>query len=102
MRRRKATRTKEILLRKFYTMQPDCVAKASAWQDRGAKEAGRQHSHSGPMMNHVSSITVAPGKTAIFVWTCEGTTNLEFACDIPSHCEEARAARSLLFDRRSI
>ena len=54
------------------------------------------------MMNHVSSITVAPGKTAIFVWTCEGTTNLEFACDIPGHCEEARAARSLLFDRRSI
>lgn len=88
MRRRKATRAKAILAKEYHTMPSDYVAKPSARQDGGTKEAGRQHSHSGPMMDHVSGVIVTPGKTATFVWTFAGTTDLAFACDIPEHCQE--------------
>ncbi len=46
------------------------------------------HAHAMAMEAHDSGITVAPGKTAAFVWTFVRTSNLEFACDIPGHYED--------------
>ena len=47
-----------------------------------------QHDHSAMAMNHSSGVSVAPGKTATFVWTFKRTSDLEFACDIPGHYED--------------
>lgn len=46
------------------------------------------HAHAMAMEAHQSGVTVAPGKTATFVWTFTRTSNLEFACDIPGHYED--------------
>jgi uncharacterized cupredoxin-like copper-binding protein len=46
------------------------------------------HAHAMTMDAHDSGVTVAPGKTATFVWTFVSTANLEFACDIPGHYED--------------
>jgi uncharacterized cupredoxin-like copper-binding protein len=46
------------------------------------------HGHAMAMDAHDSGVTVAPGKTATFVWTFARTANLEFACDIPGHYED--------------
>jgi uncharacterized cupredoxin-like copper-binding protein len=50
------------------------------------KQSG--HAHAMAMEEHDSGVTVAPGKTATFVWTFARTPNLEFACDIPGHYED--------------
>jgi uncharacterized cupredoxin-like copper-binding protein len=46
------------------------------------------HAHAMAMDVHQSGVSVAPGKTATFVWTFARTPNLEFACDIPGHYED--------------
>jgi len=46
------------------------------------------HAHAMAMDAHQSGATVAPGKTATFVWSFARTPNLEFACDIPGHYED--------------
>jgi uncharacterized cupredoxin-like copper-binding protein len=46
------------------------------------------HAHAMAMEAHQSGVTVAPGKTASFVWTFARTLDLEFACDIPGHYED--------------
>jgi uncharacterized cupredoxin-like copper-binding protein len=46
------------------------------------------HAHAMAMEAHQSGVTVAPGKTASFVWTFARTPDLEFACDIPGHYED--------------
>ena len=46
------------------------------------------HAHAMAMDMHDGGVTVAPGKTASFVWTFARTPDLEFACDIPGHYED--------------
>jgi uncharacterized cupredoxin-like copper-binding protein len=46
------------------------------------------HAHAMAMEEHESGVTVAPGRTATFVWSFARTLNLEFACDIPGHYED--------------
>jgi uncharacterized cupredoxin-like copper-binding protein len=46
------------------------------------------HAHAMAMEAHESGVTVAPGKTASFVWTFARTPDLEFACDIAGHYED--------------
>lgn len=53
-----------------------------------AGHAGAGYAGVGPMMQHGSGVTVAPGKTESFVWTFQRTPDLEFACDIPGHYED--------------
>jgi uncharacterized cupredoxin-like copper-binding protein len=52
------------------------------------KQGGAGHAHAMAMDEHRSGVTVAPGKTASFVWSFARTPNLEFACDIPGHYED--------------
>ncbi|TPG96201.1 copper-binding protein [Pseudomonas caspiana] len=54
--------------------------------DHGAM-AGMEHSSQGQGMKHddPNSVLIEPGKTAELTWTFTKATNLEFACNIPSH-----------------
>ena len=62
------------------------MMKAMLEQQKQGKQGG--HAHAMAMDEHQSGVTVAPGKTAAFVWTFTRTPNLEFACDIPGHYED--------------
>lgn len=55
---------------------------------REMMEQQRRTGDAGPMMEHTSGVSVAPGQTASFVWTFARTADLEFACDIPGHYED--------------
>ena len=50
------------------------------------QKKGEHHSMAG--MDHMSGVSVEPGKTATFVWTFARTSNLEFACNMPGHYED--------------